>query len=339
MSSDAGRSASPPQGVADGAHVTVGSGATTSDLSSALGRSGVSALRQDASLRYEWGLNLPAAWPAAFRPGVGDAQLFAPDEAARLTDLKQLVLRSGKPVWTELSLTGDGSARHFELVLEAAGGGVLSTLMERTRERRQEETMKGLLREVSHRSKNLLAIIMSIATQTGRHSSGIDEFLARFQGRLQSLASSQDLVTSSNWRGTTLSNLISAQIEKIAPERSRAVTFSGVDPWLDPNAALHLGLGIHELAANSIRLGALSRPEGRIEVTASLSETQSGRILVFRWSEPVPGGLADPGVKRFGSLALERVVPASVDGTASITFDDGRLVYELSVPEGQFSLD
>ncbi|TGU42030.1 histidine kinase, partial [bacterium M00.F.Ca.ET.146.01.1.1] len=85
--------------------------------------------------------------------------------------------------------------------------GVVTTMVETTEQKRREQTLKTLLREVSHRSKNLLAIIQSIATQTGRYSETLGDFLTRFRGRLQSLASSQDLVTSSNWRGAALREL------------------------------------------------------------------------------------------------------------------------------------
>lgn len=104
-----------------------------------------------------------------------------------------------------------------------------------------------MLREVSHRSKNLLAIIQSIATQTGRYSGTIEGFLVRFRGRLQSMASSQDLVTSSNWRGANLHELVMGQVARYSADPSRAIRFAGTQPFLNPNAALHVGLALHNL--------------------------------------------------------------------------------------------
>ena len=92
--------------------------------------------------------------------------------------------------------------------------GIVTTAVETTEQKRREQTLRVLLREVSHRSRNLLAIIQSIATQTGRYSSTIDGFLSGFRGRLQSLASSQDLVTSSNWRGADLGDLLLGQVSR-----------------------------------------------------------------------------------------------------------------------------
>ena len=98
------------------------------------------------------------------------------------------------------------------------------------------------MREVSHRSKNLLAIIQSIATQTGRYSDGITDFLTRFRGRLQSLASSQDLVTSSNWRGAALRELVSGQVGRYSSDLAQSLRLAG-ETRAAASATLGLGKG------------------------------------------------------------------------------------------------
>ena len=129
------------------------------------------------------------------------------------------MLQSGEPESLEISVPNGGNAVHwYEMSVDAdksaegAINGVITTAVDVTERKRREQTLRALLREVSHRSKNLLAIIQSIATQTGRYSGTIDAFLSRFRGRLQSLASSQDLVTSSNWRGADLRELVRGQV-------------------------------------------------------------------------------------------------------------------------------
>ena len=113
--------------------------------------------------------------------------------------------------------TADGGSPSGSIRRRGKSGsvsGIVSTIVDVTSQKHREQTLRTLLREVSHRSKNLLAIIQSIATQTGRYSGSIDVFLTRFRGRIQSLASSQDLVTSSNWRGATLSELVAGQVSR-----------------------------------------------------------------------------------------------------------------------------
>src|SRR5690606_26338767 len=115
-------------------------------------------------------------------------------------------------LWIDADTTPDGTP-----------SGIITTIVETTDQKRREQTLRVLLREVSHRSRNLLAIIQSIATQTGRYSSTVDGFLARFRGRLQSLASSQDLVTSSNWRGADLGDLVHGQAARFSATPQAAV--------------------------------------------------------------------------------------------------------------------
>lgn len=312
----------------------------TGDLRATIMRTGLCVARQDRSLRYTGILNAPPGFPASFRPGADDAEIFASDDADRLAELKRLVINTARPARTEIAIRQNDGARWFEIMLEGDENGIVSVIRDISREKRVDDTMRALLREVSHRSKNLLAIILSIASQTGRHSADIQEFLPRFQGRLQSLAFSQDLVTSSNWRGTMLRQLVEAQVARLWPDRQDRVRFSGVNPWLDPNATLHLGLGLHELAANSVRFGALADGGPGVEVTATIDEEPGfERRLLFRWSEPLRAGAGRPDARRFGTLALERIVPASIDGSASLEFNDGYMQYELTVPEGQFSIE
>lgn len=79
--------------------------------------------------------------------------------------------------------------------------GLITTGVNVTELRMREQVLKILLREVIHCSKNLLAIMQSIAVQTARFSDSVISFLKKFQGRIQSLSHSQDLVTDSNWKG------------------------------------------------------------------------------------------------------------------------------------------
>jgi two-component sensor histidine kinase len=231
-------------------------------------------------------------------------------------------------LWIDADTAPDGAAR-----------GIVTTVVETTDQKRREQTLRVLLREVSHRSRNLLAIIQSIATQTGRYSSTIDGFLTRFRGRLQSLASSQDLVTSSNWRGAHLGELVHGQAARFSATPHAAVRLEGEKPWLNPNAALHVGLAVHELIANSVSYGALSRPDGHATLLARLEPDQSGRAsLSLTWKEIINSAAKDveERKKRFGSVALERIVPASLNGSATMSMENGMLEYRLIIPFGNF---
>lgn len=304
------------------------------DLIRAIHHAGVCVYLQDAGLRIAWAQNVPPSWQPGCAPGARDADFLPADDARRLTEAKLRVLEGGRQESCEITTPDEQGPRWFDVWIDPAEKGVLTTVVETTEHRHREQTLKSLLREVSHRSKNLLAIIQSIATQTGRYSGSIDTFLARFRGRLQSLAASQDLVTLSNWRGADLKELIANQVGRYATDPRASIRLEGINPYLNPNAALHVGLALHELAVNSMSYGALSQPGGFVIIAARAGTDADGqKTLTISWGETTRP-TKEHVEKRFGSVALERVVPASLRGTASLDIGNDRLDYTLVVPAG-----
>lgn len=312
-------------------------------LLKALSNAGITVIYFDSDLRVVWAENVPATWSQ--RPIDGcllDA--FLPyDAAADLIRAKQEVIASGVSRRLEISLPAHDGAIWFAVWVDADRSptgdilGITTTAVDVTDQKRREQTLRTLLREVAHRSKNLLAIIQSIATQTGRHSESVDGFLARFRGRLQSLASTQDLVTSSNWRGAELHELVMSQVARYTADPALSIRMTGERPYLNPNAALHIGLALHELAVNSVSYGALARPDGYVAIDARAVGPTAGLELV--WSEAISVADRSVGQKRFGSVALERVVPAALNGSSTLELTPDRLTYHLLVPKGSFEME
>jgi two-component sensor histidine kinase len=63
--------------------------------------------------------------------------------------------------------------------------------------------------------------------------------------------------------------------------------------------------------------------------------------LLLTWHERLGTAAGEPAMreKRFGSVALERVVPASLNGSASLKIEKGVLDYRLVIPFGNFETD
>ncbi|HTV69474.1 MAG TPA: HWE histidine kinase domain-containing protein [Rhizobiaceae bacterium] len=313
----------------------------------ALSNTGISVLYQDLRLRVTWSLNVPPAWGDGDLIGKTDHEFLPAAEADRLISVKKAVLKSGEGDSLEIRINAEGGACWYEVWVDAdrlgeSGDiiGIITTAVDISEQKQREQTLRTLLREVSHRSKNLLAIIQSIATQTGRYSQTVEGFLTRFRGRIQSLAASQDLVTSSNWRGADLRELVAGQVGRYAGDPAHAISVEGANPYLNPNAALHIGLALHELAVNSMSGGALSKPDGEVKIRAELGEAESCEAeLVLTWVEKVDLASDAELEKRFGTAALERVVPASLNGRSKLRIENGLLTYELFVPKGSFEIE
>jgi two-component sensor histidine kinase len=285
--------------------------------------------------------SLPDCWSVGSSSTPNDAAIFGERTATQLSECKLRAHRTGV---TELIEISPGEDRIFEFrvlsVRDRAGEPqVITTIIDRSEERRRERVLQQLLREVSHRSKNLLAIIQSIATQTSHYAESIDSYVQKFRGRIFSLSRSQDLITDSGWRGAYIRELLEQQTASYLASRPSLIHFSGKDTLLSPNAAMHLGLAFHELIINALTHGSVLRTGDLIEVTSNITRSDEGdRTIHITWDEPLAPLMAPSGdvmltsPARFGRAILERVVPVSVGGTARYAIGSTRVYYEMSFP-------
>ncbi|MGV8955408.1 MAG: HWE histidine kinase domain-containing protein [Cypionkella sp.] len=307
-------------------------------LSAGLQSQGITLLHQDGDGSYDLAENLPPEWPFAQAVGSSAHEVFPADLADRFGETSRICLATGQQQCLDFELEGTSRRRQFQATFIPDLPGITIALRDVTEDRNRDAAVKALLREVSHRSKNLLAIVQSVAMQTAHHSDDIQGFLDRFRGRLHALSSTQDLVTESEWRGTHFQTLVISQLNRVSPTILRDTRITGDNPLLGPNASLHIGLAIHELAANAVVHGALAeRQSGRVWVNAMVEKgNDRPDALVIEWQET---GIDVSHVRhapRFGTMVLERIVPLSVGGSASYVIDDDSVTYRLAVPSDQF---
>ena len=132
------------------------------------------------------------------------------------------------------------------------------------RERDEREAhVRLIMRELSHRSKNLLAIVLAIARQTSRHTTSFTDFESRFNSRIQALADAHDLLVEQQWSGAYLDDLVRAQLTAFGTER---VATHGERIMLRTEAVQNVALALHELATNALKYGALSVPAGKVNI-------------------------------------------------------------------------
>ncbi|HWJ87938.1 MAG TPA: HWE histidine kinase domain-containing protein [Pelagibacterium sp.] len=306
----------------------------------ALGRTAVTLGYQAVDLTYEWAENLPRGIDAADVIGHRDANFLPPRAAERLQVAKQQVMRSGETRRIELPVTIAGELRWFDIWIDPDTGedgdagviGVFSTIIDISAQKQREVQLRNLLREVSHRSRNLLAIVLSLASQTARSATTIPGFISAFSGRLQAIARAQDLITDRDWQGALLSDLISRQVALFHKDSGLPVELRGDDLMVSPNAALYVGLAIHELAANAVRNGQLAAPDGAIDIAFDLDADQDGkRSITVTWSEQLDDGADAEPIEDLTRKFLESVVPLAVDGAGKLTVDSGSIAYTLRI--------
>lgn len=307
----------------------------------ALIRSGVCVTLQMRAGAYLFIANLLDIWSVSEEGDPCDEDIFGPELAERLRAVKSEVMRTGKPQLMHTSVND----RHFEFhvdVIQSLKGDdlVMTTIIDLSDERRREQVLRALLREVSHRSKNLLAIILSIASQTAKHSWTLEQFLQKFRGRLFSLAQSQDLVTDSSWQGAYFRDLVQEQTGSYIPGSAERIRVEGRNYMLSSNASLHVGLALHELVVNAASHGSLAMGGPPITVSCEAATLRGQKAIEITWIEPLGPNIkaARPGEelrRHFGSVVLERVVPSSVNGLAEYEILPEQITYRLTFPSSQ----
>ena len=306
-------------------------------LGVALSVSRISVFHRRLDGRFDLADNPPDAWQAHDIVNSRSSEFMGPDIAALFDAMTSQCIETQEPQTFDFQLTYGSTQRLLRADMVADLDGVMTVFSDITEAINRDAAVKSLLREVSHRSKNLLAIVQSVAMQTAHHTEGVREFLDKFRGRLHALSSTQDLVTESEWRGTHLQSLIRSQLSRVGHTAFSNVRISGENPLLGPNASLHIGLAIHELAANATRHGALANGRlGSVVITAELAQENAATMLILQWLEDGLDPEQNRRPPRFGTLVLERIVPLSVGGSAILSIAGATLTYRLNVPSDQF---
>ena len=234
-------------------------------------------------------------------------------------------LRTGTPLEMELSLLGkDGRYRPFltrVIPLRNAQSAVyqwIGTHVEISEQKRREEHIRLIVDELSHRTKNLLAVVMAMAKQTAQYAGDLKQYETRFLERLQALSHCHDLLVKDHWHGARLHDLVSAQMSPFGEANSGQINAAGPPVVLRPDAVQHLGLALHELATNAAKYGALSTPHGEIVIRWQLGEPDDK--IRFSWREQGGPVVVPPQRQGFGSVVIEQIVPRALNGQGSLAF-------------------
>jgi PAS domain S-box-containing protein len=206
--------------------------------------------------------------------------------------------------------------------------GTIGVSTDITERENRAKHVEFIMRELSHRSKNLLMIVQAVARQSIRQTSTLQEFERQFNDRLASLARLHDLLIQEEWRGASLHAIAQTQVGPFAGDR---VGIDGPQILLKPDIAQVISMVFHELATNASKYGALSSHQGTVLLKWDFVNEQRKRLFI-RWQEIGGPAVMAPSRRGFGTVVLERMTLQILEASVSLKFPPSGLVWYLEAP-------
>jgi two-component sensor histidine kinase/DNA-binding response OmpR family regulator len=274
--------------------------------------------------------------PAAFKPTVEriDAMIH-PDDREK-SSLSAIVASPGQRFQTEFRIVRpSGEVRwcyRAGIVSRDAAGrpvrmnGVTVDITER---KRAEERLVLLAREVDHRAKNTLAVVLSVLRLT--RAGTIADFINTVEGRVHALAATHNLLSATRWEGADLRKIVDEEMAPYQATHRQRVVAKGPAVILLPATAQAVALALHELATNAAKYGALSTDSGTLDVTWRIGP----EALVLEWSETGGPPAAEPARLGFGLTIVRSSIEAQFRGGVGYDWRPDGLRCSLSIPAAQ----
>lgn len=305
----------------------------------ALDSAQVTVFSQHRDLTYGWISQAFREFSPEQIVGLRDADIMPAETAARLDALKRQVIETGEPARAEIRVDFPPATIWYDLHLvptrgaDGAVNGLVGGAAEISERKHYETHVRMLMREVTHRSKNLLAVVQALMRQTAARAETIEDFSVTFGARLDSLAGAYDLLIKDDWRGTTMDQLVRSQLGRFAVAQETQIEISGPSVRVPPDATQNIGMALHELATNAARYGALSVPSGRVRIHWQVEADEAGAPACRMWWEESGGPVVRaPGKKGFGQVVIERTVARAVGGQVTLEYDPEGIKWMLVFP-------
>lgn len=232
---------------------------------------------------------------------------------------KRYVRKDGELIWAQVCVS----------CVRTSSGGIaygIKVIQDISARKASDEARQLLMREVNHRSKNLLALILTIARRTAATTP--EDFLRTFEQRLLALAANMDLLVASGWQRLSLKELVRSQLSHFGSAFQDRFVVSGPPVLVPAQAAQAIGMALHELATNAAKYGSLSTEAGRVEIEWCFE----GDDFVMSWRETGGPIVAKPTTRGFGSTLIESVVRTTLSGEVYMDFAPTGVVWRLRCP-------
>lgn len=274
--------------------------------------------------------------PGTFAPTVERIEaMMHPDDRER-SSLGALVATPGSRFQTEFRIVRqNGEVRWCYgagIISRDAAGKPLSmtgVTVDITDRKRAEERQVLLAREVDHRAKNTLAVVLSVLRLT--RAPTINDFVEAVEGRVHALAATHNLLSATHWEGADLRKIVDEEMAPYHVDDRQRVIAKGPSVMLPPATAQAVALALHELATNAAKYGALSTATGTLAVVWRVDPD----ALVLEWTETGGPPTAEPARLGFGLTIVRSSIEAQFRGGVRYDWRREGLRCSLTVPAAQ----
>jgi len=272
------------------------------------------------------GRRFEAAYPLRF--GMASGVLHADDLVSMATEGNAVQGLEGQAAKGEKTVDLLISAAPLRLAPGKISGCVV-TLVDNSERKAIEKRQALLLRELDHRVKNTLAMVMSIASRTSANVDDLADFRTRFNSRLQALAATHILLADAAWSGLMLSSVVSRELAPFTTSAGPRLIVSGLDREVTPDVAIAFGLVIHELTTNAVKYGALSEAGGVVTITG---REAGENVIAVTWAESGGPPVAPPARQGFGQTLITRSLKRGNVGGVTVDFAPTGVTCEMVFP-------
>ncbi len=193
-----------------------------------------------------------------------------------------------------------------------------------------EQLQRLLVEELHHRVKNTLAMVMSITSQSLRTADSIERGSEAIEQRIIALGRVHDLLLSTRWTSAKLAAILKTALEPFDTSGGGRFFIQSSDIEVSSAAVLPLAMVLNELCTNAAKYGALSNASGRVEITATVDDSQQQFRLT--WTEKDGPAVHEPTRRSFGTRLIEHSFVNQLKGQSQLTFDPSGVTCVLDIP-------
>jgi PAS domain S-box-containing protein len=273
--------------------------------------------------------------------------MFHPDDQDRSRTAWSHSLATGEPYQIEYRLRRhDGDFRWTlgrALPLRNEAGEIVrwfGTCTDIHEQKQASEEREIVAQELSHRIKNIFAVISGLIGFAARANPGFRAIADDLRDRVMALGRAHDFVRPhSNLSRpaaaqSSLHGLLDELFKPYQQSGATRIAVTGNDVRIDDRSATPLALLFHELATNATKYGALSNDTGQITVDIVSREER----ICLVWSETGgPTIEVAPESTGFGSQLIEMSAVRQLGGTVERDWKAGGLVITACIPVKAFS--